>query len=99
MPLSSKVYKFLPDKIKIKYLQNKNTFNPAVSKEEDVRCMRCFEPKHQGACKFSIQPKLIDNSFAFRQCSKCKEEIYITEGRKKVVCRKCKHAMCYLCGR
>ena len=96
MPLSSKVYKFLPDKIKIRYLQNRNTFKPNF---EESRCQRCFESKHQGECKFSLQPKLIDNSFAFRKCFKCSEEIYITEGKKRVVCKNCTHAMCYLCGK
>ena len=96
MPLSSQVYKYLPDAIKIKLLQNKNIFR--VTDKEKNRCQRCLQPEHPGACKYSLEPKLVDNSFKHRECPSCQHEIYMTEGKKRVVCPKCRHSMCYLCG-
>ena len=96
MHLSSKVYRFLPDTTKIKYLQNKSVFKFDKNKEED-RCPRCLYLKHDGACKISLQPKVLENTFTYRKCPRCESEIYMSEGRKRVVCKNCHHAMCYLC--
>ena len=47
MQLTSNVYRFLPDTVKLKYLQNKHTFK--ISKEEEAnRCQRCLQSKHSG---------------------------------------------------
>ena len=71
MHLSSKVYRFLPDTTKIKYLQNKNVFKFDKTKEEEERCPRCLQFKHDGACKYTLQAKVLDNTFKFRKCPRC----------------------------
>ena len=97
MHLASKVYRFLPDSAKIKYLQNKNVFK-FNQEDEANRCQRCFEKKHEGVCSIPLKPKVLDATFKYRQCPRCKTEVYMTQGKKRVVCENCHHAMCYLCG-
>lgn len=97
MQLTSNVYRYLPDSVKLKYLQNKHTFR--VSKDEEAnRCQRCLQPKHSGECKYSLAPTLVENSFRFRECPDCRVEIRLTAGKRKVTCSKCQGSLCYLCG-
>lgn len=97
MIMGSKVYRYLPDKIKLKYLTNKNKFLINDKKLQE-KCQRCLEDRHLGPCKYSYQPKIIDDTFKHRECPNCANEIRLATGSKKVKCEKCSYVMCYICG-
>ena len=75
MPLSSQIYQYLPDAVKIQFLNNRNAWK---KQSMDDKCARCLREKHAGECKYEIKPQIIEHAYHYRQCSKCRTEVNLT---------------------